>query len=201
MEANALSQMGNPEEVATAAVTAYRRRSFLGRHTMATFCVFGLSPIVMLILLVALWAAGSTWGTYEACKAMGINAERSLRNLKRLDSTDSVTPYVLSLLFVVIPSIATAVFYGKLARRLALGRKWIAVSCVVLALVVLPVFCSAKFSDVPGQSSFGVGYCLSTDIVRSYCHSPQLLQFLIPLAIGCWFMWRRADQVRLPSAA
>ena len=40
-EADVYSRLGKPEQVANAAVAAYRRRSFLGRHPTAAFLVFG----------------------------------------------------------------------------------------------------------------------------------------------------------------
>jgi hypothetical protein len=42
------SRLGKPGQVAEAAVTAYRRRSFLGRHLIL---VFAISPVVSLIVL------------------------------------------------------------------------------------------------------------------------------------------------------
>ena len=206
-EADAYSRLGQPEQVADAAVAAYRRRSFLGRHPAAAFLVFGVSPVVSLILLAAVCMTG-VWGLDEACKGMGIDTEQSLRSLKRFDPTASITPYFLSLLVVVIPSIAASILYGKLARRLALGRKWIVVSCVVLAVVALMPICSARFSDVPGQSRLAVGYWsplhieyLWGNIVHSLCTPRQLFQFLIPLAVGCWFVRRKGDEIRLSSAS
>ena len=41
-----LSRLGEPDQVANAAVTAYRRRSFLGRHPALKFLVFGVSPTI-----------------------------------------------------------------------------------------------------------------------------------------------------------
>jgi len=50
-EANVYSRLGEPAQVAKAAVTSYRRRSFIGRHPMAAFLVFAVSPVVSLIIL------------------------------------------------------------------------------------------------------------------------------------------------------
>ena len=56
-EANVYSRLGEPEQVAKAAVTAYRRRSFIGRHPTASFLVFAISPVVSLIILFLTSAA------------------------------------------------------------------------------------------------------------------------------------------------
>ena len=51
-EASVSSRLGEPEQVAKAVVTAYRRRSFLGRHPTAAFLVFAVSPVVSLAALL-----------------------------------------------------------------------------------------------------------------------------------------------------
>ena len=51
MDHNSSSRLGDPEQVADTAVAAYRRRSFLGRHPVAAFLVFGISPVVSLVVL------------------------------------------------------------------------------------------------------------------------------------------------------
>jgi hypothetical protein len=109
-------------------------------------------------------------------------------------------PYVLSLLIVVIPSILASVFYCKLAKRLGLGTKWILISCVVLAATALMPICSATLSDVPGKSALRVGYWnplyvkhLLGSIVWCFCSPRQLFQFLVPLAIGWWFVRRNRE--------
>ena len=48
-EVDVSSRLGEPERVAQAAVAAYRRRSFLGRHPTAAFLVFAVSPLLMLL--------------------------------------------------------------------------------------------------------------------------------------------------------
>ena len=118
METDAYSRLGEPEEVAEAAVIAYRRRSFLGRHPVAAFLVFAVSPVITLyatlfVFLVALsvFAAQHTVDFIE----------------NRL---------VLSLIIVVCSTFVGAL-YGELALWLGIGRKWTLVSCLVLAAVAM----------------------------------------------------------------
>lgn len=203
-EADVYSRLGKPEQVANAAVVAYRRRSFLGRHPTVAFLVFGLSPIASLVLLASFCMAG-LWVSDEASKWMGVDTEQCLRNLKRFEPvTSAVMPYVLSLLIVVIPSILASMLYCVLAGRLGIGRKWILVSCVVLAATALMPICSAELSDVPGKSRLMVGAWnplyiehLWGSIVWSFCSPRQLFQFFVPLAVGGWFVWRSRSCGRL----
>jgi hypothetical protein len=42
--------LGEANQVADAAVTAYRRRSFVGRHPAAAFLVFAVSPVLSMVV-------------------------------------------------------------------------------------------------------------------------------------------------------
>lgn len=137
-DVNVLSRLGEPGQVAEAAVTAYRQRSFIGRHPAAALLVFGISPLASLIVLIGLLAAGM-WGIDEACTALGVDTANVLRDMTRFESATSVVPYVLSLLTVVLPCILVCIFYGKLAKRLGTSRKWVLLSCAVLAMVAVTV--------------------------------------------------------------
>jgi len=64
-------------------------------------------------------------------------------------------------------------------------------------------FCTAKVSAIPEENWMKVGfnpyyfsrlYGLFVWIILS---PRQLMQFLVPLAIGCWFMRRKHDQSQL----
>ena len=73
MEADAISRLGEPEQVAEAAVAAYRRRSFFGRHPILTFplafLVFAVSPVIACYVLafvsMAALTASSGQGTFD----------------------------------------------------------------------------------------------------------------------------------------
>lgn len=193
-----VSRLGRPEQVADAAALTYRRRSFLGRHPAAAFLVFAVSPIVSLVFLAGICICGM-WLFDEACNRMGYDTEQELRNLKQLHPVvAAVMPYVVSLLVVLIPSGLASVFYCKLAMRFGLGGKWIQVSCAMLAVLALMPICTARLSDIPGKSRLAVGYWnplylehLLGSVVWCLCSPQQLLQFLVPLAIGWWFLQRQ----------
>ncbi len=54
MEADAVSRLGEPDQVADTAVAAYRRRPFLGRHCWARVLVFGVCNILLIVVLMFL---------------------------------------------------------------------------------------------------------------------------------------------------
>ena len=197
------SRLGEPEQVADVAATAYRRRSFLGRHPAAALLVFGVSPIAALGALFAAIVCG-----------LLVLAEKLDSNVidGMLRWAGPALPYVMSALTVVVPSILVSMFYCRLATRLCIGRKWLFTSCaVVAAMAVLPIW-SATLSDVPGQSalrlgmfalphSLGESVGVFTTILCSLYSVRQLLQLIVPLAICCWFVCRKGDQGRPQLAA
>jgi hypothetical protein len=201
-EIDAYSRLGEPKQVAEAAVVAYRRRSFLGRHPTAAFLVFGVSPVVSLLGLFIL-AYYSVYLFFIANDQLGGNI-----NLRRFEPAASVVmPYVLSLCTIAIPSVLASIFYCKLINRFGIGKKWILLSCVVLAVVAAIPCCSVKLSDLPGESALMWGAWnpeslgqLSQSIVW-VCRPLQLLQFLVPLATGWWFLRRNSDRRQLQLAS
>jgi hypothetical protein len=207
-EANVASRLGEPNQVAEAAVTAYRRRSFLGRHPTAAFFVFVVSPIVSLVALVGL-AFTVLSVSLVACEWIGFDIQHFLMGLTRFEPAASLTlPYVLSLVTVVIPCILASVLYCKLAKRVGIGRNWILVACVMLAATALMPICSVKLSDMPGESALRLGTWnpqsvlgLPHFLVVSLCKPRQLLQFVVPLAIGLWFMRRKRETSPLQLAS
>lgn len=203
-EASVRSRLGEPNDVAETAVIAYRRRSFLGRHPGAALVVFGLSPIVA--LAVTFWLA---CGVIELLftiseKQFGVPTDQWVRAFGRIDSTGTIVLFAISLLTVVVPALLISLFYGRLATRLCLGRKWIVVACLMLAAVaILPRF-SARFSDVPGQSALMFAIPIPQHLgqlgeipgtVAGYFRDPrQVIQFLVPLAVGGWFLRRKREE-------
>jgi hypothetical protein len=201
-EADVYARLGKPEQVAQAAVVAYRRRSFLGRHPTAAFLVFGLSPIASLVALVALVIAGLL--------VLPDGWDKPLfSGLSQFGPAASVPmAYLGSLLTVVIPSILASILYCRLAGRSNIGKRWMWLSCTVLALVAALPMCTAKVSGAPEESWMRIGVWLPQSARQSYnyffwtfCRPQQLMQFLVPLAVACWFMRRKGDAVRRQLAS
>jgi len=196
------SRLGNPEQVADTAIAAYRRRSFLGRHPTAAFLVFGLSPVVSLVALVALvmfglWARPNSWD------------DPLFAGLNRIGpSASAVAAYLTSMSVVVIPSIVVSILYCWLVGRFGINKKWVLLSCTMLAVLAALPMCTAKVSLVPAESWARIGLWYPDSVGHLYylftwifCHPQQLIQFIAPLAIGWWFLRRKHDQGQLQLAA
>ena len=197
-EANVLSRLGEPNDVAAAAVAAYRRRSFLGRHPTAALLVFAVSPVVSLFagIVAILWVVGMAvdW-LYPAF----------------LDGSPKwlgwALPDALRISTLIIPSLLASALYCRLARRLGLGVKWGLVSCVMLAALAATIQYGARLSDVPGKSSLYLGLCIpqrAADLHRFlmlvFFGTWQTVQLAVPLAVGCWFLWRKQRERQPPLA-
>jgi magnesium-transporting ATPase (P-type) len=202
MDRYSSSRLGEPEHVADNAATAYKRRRFLGRHPMAALLVFGVSPVVSLVALVALvmfglWARPNSWD------------DPLFAGLNRIGpSASAVAAYLTSVSVVVIPSIVVSILYCWLAGRSGINKKWVLLSSTMLAVLAALPSCEAKVALIPPESwtglrpwwpdSIGHFYYFFT---RTFCNPQQLMQFIVPLAIGGWFVWRKREQGQLQLAS
>jgi hypothetical protein len=200
-EANVCSRLGQPECVAEAAVDAYRRRSFLGRHPTAAFLVFGLSPGVSLIVLFILMGVGA-WAVGTACAHLGGISKEGCSTQPWPVALAAIR-YAASLLTIVIPAAFASYLYCKLAERLFIGRKWMVVSCIAIAAVAMLPCWDIKTRIIRGTGHWAIqagvwipglcGWSLPVTVA-------QLVQLLAPLAIGWWFLRRNRDQSRMQLA-
>ena len=207
MEADAISRLGEPEQLADNAVAAYRRRSFLGRHPMAAFLFFGVSPILSLILSL-IGAVALVEGIFELFDKLlpGDEFCSFLRHLGPFGRT--ISPYLLSMMFPMIPCVLGSLLHYKLARRFALSGRWVLLSCAVLAVLAGLSIWTVKVSDIPGQSVIQFGLGIPRDIVGLpsviagvFTNPLRLVQFFIPLVIGWWFVRRMRDRGQLQLAS
>jgi hypothetical protein len=188
-EAEAYARLGQSEKVAEAAVVGYRRRSFLGRHPVAALLVFAVSPVISLVVLTSL--------TFVGLMALAVTAQRlgfMGRNGIQLGAAARVTlPYVLTLAAIVVPSMVLSLLYCRLARRTAIGRKWMLLPCGVLAVTAAAVYCQLTVSATPGNGTIFIGLGAHSMV--------QVAQFFVPIAFGWWFIRRQRlrDQLQLPS--
>jgi hypothetical protein len=165
MDGDVYSRLGEPEQVAEAAVVAYRQRSFFGKHPAAAFLVFGLSPVVPQFALGYIAAFVLTVAIELLAHLCGFD-ERAIGR---------VTWDCGFSLMIAICSALASILYNELAVRLGIGRKWMFTSCTVLA--VMAVLWERGLHDDMGF------YRLVLPV-----------QFLVPVAVGWWSARRRYDQ-------
>ena len=119
LEADVVSRLGEPEQVVNAAVAAYRRRSFLGRHAVAAFLVFAISPVIAQCALFFL-------------------AFVFVEVLARFSGHYPVHKYHwITSLTIVVCSTFLGTLYGELATGLGIGKKWLLASCAAIGVVAM----------------------------------------------------------------
>ena len=97
---------------------------------------------------------------------------------------------LLPLLFLLMPTVLTSLLYCHIAKGYDFGKTWLVVSCAVLA--VYGAMCG-PLSVV----NLGRHEGLQLGLMACIC----LAQFLIPLAIGWWFMQREPHQNQMQLAS
>lgn len=180
-EANVLSRLGEPNQVAGVAIQAYRQRTFFGRHPFAKLWVFAVSPVAAMFLVFALLFLG----VLAFCGICGISGIK--KHAQSIDPT--ALAWGISLFAIILPAALLTISYCRWAKRFGVGKRWMLVSSGVLAVIAMLSYQNVALSDMPGQSQLTVGLGLGLP--------PSLLQFvqlLIPLAIGLWFVLRTRKQ-------
>jgi hypothetical protein len=171
-EVDAASRLGDPAEVAAAAVAAYRRRRFFGRHPVSAFLVFALSPVVSLIVLV--FVASFLWALI--CQMMaGIGASS---NGAGGYITVPTTGWLSGLAALTCAALAV-VLYGELAMWQGISKRWLFVSCPLIIAVAM----------LWQGSATGSGGLLIAML---------LAQLLVPLVVG-WHVVRKRREPSYPA--
>lgn len=120
MEADAIARLGEPEQVAEAAIAAYRRRSFFGRYPAATFLIFAISPVIPLIFVLSAFSSVTLTATNGTPGGELFIEQR----------------WLLSLI-LALSSTITGTLYGELAMWLGIGRRWTLTSCAAMGAVIM----------------------------------------------------------------
>jgi hypothetical protein len=154
-------------------------------YPVTSFFVFAVSPFMLLILL---------------CFAASLVLRGAITSFDftRMINSEHCGPvawaawsYGFTLVLVVIPSIMASLVYCGLARRMRISNKWLLVSCAILA--ALAGVYSVHVADGSGRPT-----ALCDDI--GFYDLTQLVQFIMPLAIGWWFLRSKRHQT-LPQMA
>ena len=175
--------LGCPETLAEQAATEYRKESWIRRHPL---CVFGLSPLPATLLgltLYLLLAFGVAWLLECVFGELPVTGEH-----ERL-TRSIITAYGFTV--GVVPFVACAVLFGRLAVKSKVSRWWLVSAVVQVGIVAWMVVVSWTFSDAPGQSQFMIGLRLPPwSNLNSWAslRSPGLLQLALPLAVGMIYL-------------
>lgn len=178
--------LGAPGAVADSAAKEYRQARFSRRHPVLMFLVL---PILSVPLL---WAAYAI-GMLLTAKALGIESGKvGVVDSVPVDTStaawqwaNAFAPFFVVGLVLVPLGVATALF-SYLARRAGVSNRWTIALSLVLALIGGLATSQLLLPTETSQGHLSVGFGVSAH------PSPlQVLQFLLPLAIGGWAVWRQ----------
>ncbi|MGD9127281.1 MAG: hypothetical protein PVH19_07855 [Planctomycetia bacterium] len=184
-ENDCAEQLGDPAQVADAAVVAYRKRTFFGRHPIAKFLAFGVSPLPAMLLTLILNAIflGLLSQFLEY-----INVDMYLtRFFQKLDP--NALKWMAAIFTLVLPTMLLAILYCRWARRSKVNKKWMLISCGIFSFLSLHLVYLVKISEVAGESQLCIGAGFGTQILL-HLSFLQLTQMLGPLAVGLWYALR-----------
>jgi hypothetical protein len=182
-DAEVLSRLGEADHVAEAAVLAYKRRHFLGRHPTAAVLAFAVLPAVSMLVSVVL-AAFCVMVFSDICGQYGLN----LADRDHLGAWNPLTlNWGLSLLTVIGPSVLLTVVYCWIAKRAGMKKKWMLLACGAVSVVAMLLLQGLALSDVPGNSQWTIGLSVPPSSLM------QCVQLLVPFAIGLWLTRRTSS--------
>ena len=175
-------RLGTPLSVADTAATEYRRARFGARHPLLTFVVLPLLAVPLLSAAAALILVL----TADLCGFSGDEARH-----RAIGEFELTAMSLVSRAIVFVPVVAAAIAFCWLAARAAVGWKWIATACLLVAVLggMSMVNLALPGNGQQGSLNFGLG-------VSAHPSLAQILQFSLPLTIGAWTIWRQSQSRR-----
>ena len=182
-----LERLGSPQLVAESAEREFRSRSFAARHPVWTFGVF--PPLLVLVLAMAFFVGPGVlldelfrlppWEEYETSPWVPVLARS----------------YIVGC--IVLASVLVVLAFSGVAKRCAVARRWPMTAAIVTALLCGCLWTGATAKTPEQMGTVMVG--LSGSLWPTKITIPQVIQFVIPLAVGAWIT-RQRTLVAGPSA-
>jgi hypothetical protein len=178
-ELNLEARLGNPEQLARLAKREYQRRTFAGRHPVATFVAGPLVALVGTFLLSCLLVFAIYWlidlatgGSLSANDGKHLPpSSLEMRLIQIFNFTTRFVPFALS-----------AWLFVRLGRRSGL-RAWSLTACGIVSVVA--AFFTSIVAGGPDNSQGTWTIGLSSNIGLD-----QLVQAAVPVALGAWTLWQ-----------
>ncbi len=173
---SAAERLGSPAELADAAWENHVAGSYFGRHPVIGFVALPI-PItilgwaLMVMAAVLLFRLGD-W--LEAPAGTSVVA---------WPAAVYYLAVLLDLAVRIVPPALAAFLYGSWAHETARGWKWHLAACLLVAVVAGLYHSSLQFPLTPGTGHWQIGFGAPGG-------RDQLLQLMIPLAVGFWSIYR-----------
>jgi len=176
-----LSRLGQPDVLVAAALANRRPASVFGRHPILSFVVAPI-PVAILSLIAFAFAA---FGTLELVG--WVFGERYVIEGRAVRDWPVGLVYAVNSLAVAIrfvPPAAAAALLCWCARRGGVSWRWTLTASGLVGLLAGMLFVQVQLPLEPGQGAFTLG------LGFPWYQGINLVQLLVPLAIGAAFLWR-----------
>lgn len=185
-------RLGNPAQLAALAAKQYHHRSFLGRHPILTFLVLPLPLVFIGILTVVL-------ATFLFGYALSFFVPDSV--MYDHPFAEYLTGAVFFWFLIVLPPLGASLFLCRVARRNAIGWRWTAVACAVIAFYCSELFVTWNISSTEqaqqhARMAVGIMFLPPFTGASWGCFLLHFLpQFLLAMAVGLLLI-KRAQRLQ-----
>jgi hypothetical protein len=173
-------RLGSPGQVASSAAQEYRRAKFSRRHPVLMFV---LMPVLSLPLL---WCM-SIAAVVLMAKLLGIESGNATTGAA-WRAVDAAVPHLVVGLMVVPVAVAAA-FFCRVAGRAGVSWRWSLAACCLIAVLGSAAMTHFVLPTETTKGTLTFGFRLALKPTAS-----QALQFLAPMAICGWAMWRQVGR-------
>jgi hypothetical protein len=187
---SASDRLGAPAALADSIVSAYRARTFCGRHPILTFVVAPIPLVILAWIGVVLIFTLLDW----VGEWLGVAAWTEGKPLAEwpVFAVWCVLSFYYVLMFA--PFALVSAVLCRLARRAGRSSKWVLVGCLLVGLLAASVSYGCKLPDAPGTGSITIAWLLypapGQPLLHRLSFTQQLLQFAVPLGIGLYAVWK-----------
>ena len=146
--------------------------------------VFGVSPLAAMLLTFILALGMMILLCFLGDRYYGPQLDIYFRSL---DNPALMGSWIMSIVTLILPAILLTVLYCRWAKRAELGRRWMLLTCIMVAFLPMLMTHTFTISDIAGKSTYSIGLGLPPTTVQQY------VQLLVPLAVGLWYIRRSRD--------
>ena len=191
------TRLGLPHDLAAAAAVEYRKLGFFARRPVLTYVA---GPVVLTPILFVAFLFLTVPVLWLAAKAVETLAEVLVPGPEGPDPAGvlyATYASVISFSFRFIPFALLAWMFCRLARRQGRNGRWAMAACALIGLYAAVLI--AEFRPAAWSEQGSLMNSLIVGVLIMPYRLINLVQALVPVAIGALFVWR--SSIRPPAEA
>jgi len=192
LESEVESRLGQPEVLASAAVANRRQSSVFGRHPIWSFLIAPI-PLVLVAWITLFFVC---FGVLEALPWLfGSNYAIEGRAVRDWPSPLIYLVRSVEVTMRFVPPAVAAALLCWCARRGGMSWRWTTAACLLVALIAGALLVQLNLPAEPGPGNFLLGFGFGLWMYRWV----NLVQLLVPLAVGALFLWNARRPLEFKS--